>query len=144
LHDIEKADLFLSTNNRRVVMKLQILAMFALATTGPALAHEAPTDTAMRSFPVAYEAMAAGNTSVALEQLEATKELDRHDPSRLINMGTAYARLGKVEKARASYKAAIRSHVRYDLELANGQMMDSRDAARKALALLGDRQMASR
>ncbi len=125
-------------------MKLPIIIALAALTASPALARDLSTDTAMRTFPVAYEAMAAGQTNAAIAHLETTKDLGAHDPSRLINLGTAYARMGRISDARAAYQAAIRSHTRYDLELANGQMMDSRGAARLALRSLSDRQMASR
>ena len=62
--------------------------------------------------------------------------LIRRDPSRLINLGTAYARLGRTADAAAAYDAAIGSPIRYDVELASGRYMDSRWAARTALANL--------
>jgi len=62
--------------------------------------------------------------------------LDARDPSRLINLGTAYARLGRTAEAARAYDAAIGSPIRYDLELASGRYMDSRWAARTALANL--------
>lgn len=131
-------------------MKMILIPVLAFASLGPALAGPAMArdlvvETEMRSFPVAYEALSTGNTNAAITELEAGKGLAHaHDPSRLINLGTAYARKGRFSEARAMYQAAIRSHTRYDLELANGQMMDSRDAARLALKTLSDRQIASR
>ena len=72
---------------------------------------------------------------LALDKLTHSK-IDPQDPSRLINLGTAYARLGKTADAQTAYKAAITSDIRYDVELANGTYMDSRWAARTALANL--------
>jgi hypothetical protein len=60
------------------------------------------------------------------------------DPARLINLGAAYARLGQTEKAEKLFKAAAHSEARTDLLLGDGQVMDSRTAAK--LALKGMRQ----
>ncbi len=125
-------------------MKLHIIFTLAALAASPAFARELVVDTGMRSLPVAYEAMASGQNAAAIQHLESAKSLDAHDPSRLINLGTAYARVGRIADARSAYRAAIRTHTRYDLELSNGTMMDSREAARLALRSLTDRQFASR
>jgi tetratricopeptide (TPR) repeat protein len=54
----------------------------------------------------------------------------------LINAGTAYARLGQLDKARQAFRAAVQSNNRYELELADGRKMDSREAARLAIGRL--------
>ena len=77
----------------------------------------------------------AGQNALAVDKLTHS-DIDARDPSRLINLGTAYARLGKTADAQTAYKAAITSDIRYDVELANGSYMDSRWAARTALANL--------
>lgn len=86
---------------------------------------------------VAYEELAAGRNQEALDKLQRSGAAESGDPAALINMGTAYARVGMAEKAVASYRAAIDSPDRYDLELADGTWMDSRWAARKAMGSLG-------
>lgn len=88
------------------------------------------------SLNVAYPALAAGQNRDAIAQILADKSIDADDPSRLINLGAAYARIGRADLAETMFKAAIRSDVRYDLELADGTMMDSRAAARLALSRL--------
>lgn len=87
-------------------------------------------------LPVAYDELRSGRTDVAIAKLQADNELSARDPSRLINLGSAYARLGRHAEAAAMFRAAITSPIRYDLELANGAFMDSRWAARIALARL--------
>lgn len=84
---------------------------------------------------VAYAELAAGNSDAALRKLEDASA-DRSDPAVLINLGTAYARQGSTDKALAALRAAVASPERYDLELADGRWMDSREVARIALANL--------
>lgn len=84
---------------------------------------------------VAYTELSAGNAGAAISKLEHSA-VDRSDPAVLINLGTAYARQGATDKALAAFRAAIASPDRYDLELADGSWMDSREVARQALARL--------
>lgn len=83
---------------------------------------------------VGYEELAQGNPRAAIESIEANRNLDSDDPAALINLGNAYARLGQTDKAMSYYRAAVASDTRYELELSDGRWMDSREAARKALA----------
>ncbi len=100
-------------------MLIAILAV-ALAQGAPAQAD------------VAYNELAAGDAAAAVRKLEAGA--DSSDPAVLINLGTAYARQGATDKALVAFRAAIASPDRYDLELADGSWMDSREVARVALA----------
>lgn len=108
-------------------MKLVLIALAAAGAASSAMANES-----VEATPVAFEALAAGQNTAAIKQLTAT---DTSDAARLINLGTAYARTGKPLEAAAMYRAAAASP-RYDLELADGSTMDSRMAARIALARL--------
>lgn len=83
---------------------------------------------------VAYAELTSGNTDAAVRKLADAAESS--DPAVLINLGAAYARQGATDKALASYRAAIASTERYDLELADGRWMDSRVVARTALSNL--------
>src|SRR5690606_12298099 len=85
---------------------------------------------------VAFEALAEGRTADAMVQLQASHEQQASDPAVLINLGTAYARQGRIEEARQMFQAAMTSSERYELELADGSWVDSRVAARMALANL--------
>lgn len=120
-------------------MKKILLPLVALAFATPAAAQSIVVNGAEESdstpLSVAYEELKAGRNEAAVDKLTHST-LDRDDPSRLINLGTAYARLGKTADAQTAYKAAITSSIRYDVELANGTYMDSRWAARTALANL--------
>jgi Flp pilus assembly protein TadD len=121
-------------------MKKILLPLVALAFASPAAAQSIVVVTAPQTdetvLPVAFAELRAGENQAAVEKLTGETQLDARDPSRLINLGTAYARLGRTADAKAAYEAAAASPIRYDLELANGDYMDSRWAARTALANL--------
>ncbi|MBB5705328.1 hypothetical protein [Sphingopyxis panaciterrulae] len=120
-------------------MKKILLTLAALAFASPAAAQSIVVVTAQspdsRVLPVAFAELQAGANDAAVAKL-TTSDVDARDPSRLINLGTAYARLGRSADARTAYEAAAASPIRYDLELADGTTMDSRWAARTALARL--------
>lgn len=121
-------------------MKKILLPLVALAFASPAAAQSIVVVTAPQTdetvLPVAFAELRAGENQAAVEKLTGETQLDARDPSRLINLGTAYARLGRTADAKAAYEAAAASPIRYDLELANGDYMDSRWAARTALTNL--------
>ena len=112
------------------------LAMAILLSSQGMATVDSPQEQAMEQVDVAYEELANGESEKALAKLKANTDLDKQDPAYLINLGTAYMQQGKYEKAEKAFKAAIMSNQRYDLELADGRWMDSRQAARKALSRL--------
>ena len=89
---------------------------------------------------VAYEELSQNRNEAAIARIMRNRELDAGDPAAMINMGTAHARMGRESEARECFVRAIASRERYDLELADGSWMDSRQAARKANKLLRSRQ----
>lgn len=121
-------------------MKKILLPLVAFAFTAPAAAQSIVVVTAPQAdsmqLPVAFAELKAGENQTAVAKLTGDSGVDARDPSRLINLGTAYARLGRTAEARAAFEAAAASPIRYDLELASGDYMDSRWAARTALAQL--------
>lgn len=84
----------------------------------------------------AYEQLTQGETDAAIARLEANLAQNPEDPALLINLGSAWAVRGDKAKAADYYRAAARSDVRYRLELADGEWIDSRAAARLALRTL--------
>ena len=121
-------------------MKKILPPLIALAFASPVAAQSIVVVTAPQTdsqvLPVAYAELKAGENQAAVDKLTGESTLDKRDPSRLINLGTAYARLGRTAEAAAAYDAAIGSPIRYDVELASGRYVDSRWAARMALANL--------
>ncbi|WP_241557420.1 tetratricopeptide repeat protein [Croceibacterium ferulae] len=93
---------------------------------------------------VAYEELATGQTEAALDVIHAELASRPGDPALLINLGSAYLRLGRMAEAQTAFEAAAVSNTRYDLELADGRWVDSRRAARLAQAGLADRPLLAR
>tara|TARA_E500000305_G_C3976707_1_gene214714 strand:+ start:588 stop:959 length:372 start_codon:yes stop_codon:yes gene_type:complete len=93
---------------------------------------------------VAYEELASGQTDLAIARIEAQLTDNPDDPALLINLGSAWAAKGEFEKAAEFYQRAARSDVRYRMELADGNWVDSRRAARLALAKIEDQRLAMR
>ncbi len=102
-------------------------AALALLQTAPA--HDDKVD-------VAYDELVSEQNAAAIERIEANEALDQNDPARLINLGIANAREGRVALARKLLSAAARSEARDRLETASGEWVDSRWLARRALAQL--------
>jgi tetratricopeptide (TPR) repeat protein len=66
---------------------------------------------------VGYDELAKGQPTAAIARITANADNAAHDPAALINLGTAYARLGEKAKAADYYRAAIVSPERFDLQL---------------------------
>ena len=92
----------------------------------------------------AYEELAAGRTESAIASLEASLKETPGDPALLINLGTAYARAGRMEEARDAFRAAIAAEDRYRVQLPDGSWEDSRKIARLALDSLDRTAFAAR
>ena len=105
-------------------MTLSILAGLMLA--------QAPAAT----VDVAFAELSVGRNEAAIMRIESNPDLADSDPARLINLGVAHAREGRVEVARELFRAAVRARDSVQLETATGQWIDSRDLARTALAML--------
>jgi tetratricopeptide (TPR) repeat protein len=119
------------TDLRESRMTLIAIALAAAAASQPV---PAPV-VAAGMTDVAYTELTTGNADAAVRKLEGSASAV-NDPAVLINLGTAYAQQGATDKALAAFRAAIASRDRYDLELADGSWMDSREAARVALGNL--------
>lgn len=85
---------------------------------------------------VASDELIAQRNEAAIVRIEANDRLDRDDPARLINLGIAHAREGRVREARRMFREVAGSDTALRLELAGGEWIDSRDLARRALRML--------
>jgi len=112
--------------------KLLITAALLVQSTA-VLATEKPEQD---QVDVAYEEMMAGHNRAAVDQIRASGLDRKGDPSALINLGTAYARMGQKDRAMACFKAALASKNRYDVQLADGRWVDTRQIARQSIAAL--------
>ncbi|WP_324826721.1 hypothetical protein [Qipengyuania zhejiangensis] len=113
-------------------MALVTTLALALMAQGPTNAVVEPATT----FDVGYEELVAGQDRAAIEAIENCDGLAQDDPARLINHGIALARLGRFDEARTELEAAANSRESVDLETAEGDWVDSRRLARRALAML--------
>lgn len=116
---------------------LGLAAGFMLIGT-PALAQPAG-EIGYTKGSLGYDALMAGDNEIALRQLETAQNIDANDPARLINLGQAYARTGRTADAARMFLAAINNDQSFDLVLADGAIMNSRNAAAQALSNLNRR-----
>lgn len=107
----------------------------ASAVLTQVVAPAAPVAPAVEFVDVAYVELATNKPEQAITRIRSNRLIESDDPAALINLGAAHARLGKMAEARGYYRSAIASNNRYDLQLADGRWMDSRQAARLALAM---------
>lgn len=81
---------------------------------------------------LAYEAIAAKDYHRADTQLRKEVRVPKDDPARLINHGHVMAKTGRLADAARLFEKALNAE-EIELILADGTVMSSRDAARKAL-----------
>ena len=112
-------------------MMLTLAMGLAFATQAP-VAATAPEFQSDPSADAAYSELAAGRTAEAIARIQEAQE-NGSTPAQLINLGTAYAQQGQLDKARAAYRAAIAADDTVFLETANGTWIESRTLARMAL-----------
>ncbi|MDE1467594.1 tetratricopeptide repeat protein [Aurantiacibacter sp. D1-12] len=122
--------------------------MFATLIAAPMLLAQSATaqmvEQNYETREVAFEELLEGDARAAIAQLEAELEANPGDPAVLINLGSAHAQLGEFERAQAYYRQARDCEEGYELELANGRWLHSRDAATLALATVEFEALAAR
>ena len=111
---------------------MSVSLLLASALLASPDAHVVATPAGADHVEVAYAALSEGRNDAAVAQLRASHLAANGDPAALINLGTAYARMGRNAEAQVAFRSAMASDVRYDLQLADGSWMDSRRAARRA------------
>jgi uncharacterized protein HemY len=82
---------------------------------------------------IGYEALSAGDNDKAVSDI-LNGHISRHDPAFLLNLGQAYARSGRLAEAREMFRSAARKRDTVDLVLSDGRVVNSKLAARQALA----------
>ena len=116
-----------------------------LAALAPTVAFAAPDEVVVVGVPdgrLAAGALISRDYAHAAQGLKVVRPDAANDPARLINLGNAYAGMGKMNAARAAYKAA-RFAPDSLLVTADGNEASSRDIARRAMDRL-DAQYAMR
>lgn len=115
-------------------------AIMAVLASGPIMVTGSPE----ASYEIGYEKLMTGQDRAAMDEIEAGDVLARDDPARLINHGIALARTGQAEAARGRFEAVARHRQRLELETSTGAWVDSRNLARRALAMLDKGELAQK
>lgn len=118
--------------------KVALFAGVALACGVPGAALAQPEELVVVGVPdggLAATPLMAHDYARAARRLAAPRPDAANDPARLINLGNAYAGMGRMADAREAYRSA-RFAPDALLVLANGQQASSRDIARLALGRL--------
>lgn len=82
-----------------------------------------------------YDALIKANYAAAERQILSDNRTSRNDPAKLINLGQIYWKTGRADEAIRVLEAVAQAE-EVELILANGKIIGSRDAARKALATI--------
>ena len=81
-----------------------------------------------------YDALVAGDLRGAERQIASARGVAQDDPARLINLAYIHMQTGRLASARALFETVRDSRTHFMVELANGDAVDTRDVARRALA----------
>ncbi len=117
-------------------MKKLILVSALAVASNAALASGGEREIGYDRGELGYEALIAGDNEKALKQLKESTASSKDDPAKLINLGRAYERLGRYAEAANMFRAAMNCRRQFDLELSDGSIINSRDAARLSLERL--------
>lgn len=115
-------------------MKLGLLLLSVACVASAAIANPAGEI----GYPVGslgYDALVKANYEAAERQILSDSRIAKNDPARLINLGQIYWKTGRTDMAIRVLEEAARSED-MELILANGEVIGSRDAARKTLAMI--------
>lgn len=119
---------------------MRMLLLGALfAGTMVSAAQAKPATNGEMAYPqgsIGYEALVRGDNEQAISQIMSSEQVSKSDPAKLLNLGRAYARIGETDKAAGYFMAVMQSRENVDLVLADGRVMNSKEAARKAYANL--------
>ena len=116
----------------KLAKMISLMGLSVGMITAPAVAARSDTDTQHVA-----NALMAGDYVGAEARIAALGLKDSSDPVMLINLGNAYAGMGRKADAQIAYKAALNSSEEIDLDMADGSVRSSREVAEVALNRLG-------
>lgn len=122
-------------------MKMLLVGALIAGTLVTAV-HAEPNLAGEVAYPkgsIGYEALMRGDNERAISQIMTSEQISRSDPAKLLNLGRAYARMGRTEEAAKIFMTAMQSRENVDLVLADGSVINSKAAARKAYTNLQTR-----
>ena len=112
------------------------VTLFLAAAAATAQPTAVPVNSeSVEQIEVAYDALAEGRNQAAIEQMRNSDLVKAGDPAALINLGTAYARLGMIEEARESFDAAA-AHLEKQLRRYKRRLKDHHSARREPVRQL--------
>jgi Flp pilus assembly protein TadD len=114
---------------------MHILFVLAAAALVAGTAAPAGAEQAEIGYPkgsLAYKAIVTADYVRAESQLNKEVRIPRDDPARLINHGQVLAKTGRLAEAATLFRKALAAD-EIELILADGRVMSSREAARRAL-----------
>lgn len=117
-------------------MKLLLIGALFAGTMVSAAQAEPTSEISYPKGSIGYEALMRGDNERAISQIMTSEQVSKHDPAKLLNLGRAYARMGNTDKAAEYFNLVMQSRDSVDLVLADGRVMNSKEAARKAYANL--------
>lgn len=92
---------------------------------------------------LAYDALVRGELGLAERQLMASRAENQRDPAWLLNYGQLLARQGRATEARDIFQR-VGGAPDSEIVLANGEIVGTREASRRALRQLRTKDLASR
>lgn len=117
------------------------LCILAAALAAPATASEtaapAPREIGYARTALGYEALVRADYQTAETQIEAQRRIAANDPARLLNLANVHWRTGRIASARSLYQMVVDHPRHFAVELASGDVRDSREVARIALERMG-------
>lgn len=117
-------------------MLITTTALAALLMASAPAPQNEPAPSKVDSAALESDELAKGRADKAILALEKRVEAAPHDPALLINLGIAHAQSGDEATAHSLFKRALASPEPIELETADGDTIDSRRLARKAIRML--------
>ena len=106
----------------------------AAQSTGPQTSNPAAGEIGYARGTLGFDAIVAGDLRTAESQIENARTVAANDPARLLNLGYIHMRTGRTQSAQRLFETVRDQREGVTLQLATGEVIDSRDVARRALA----------
>lgn len=116
----------------KLVLALSCAVLSVGMIAGPAFAASSDEQT-----PVIAKALLSGDFVSAESQIAQQGPEASKDPVALINLGNAYAGMGRRADAQLAYRAAIKADPNAELDMADGSVRTVRQVASTAMQRLG-------
>lgn len=129
---------------------MRTLAKFAALSCGLALAVAAQAEPARTGEvgytrgALGYDALMAGDLPRAERQIADARDVASNDPAQMINLAYIHMQTGRLQSARALFEAVRDQRDHFMVELANGEVADTRVVAQRALVRLNRAAYAAR